>query len=146
MADYEQLLSKDPIGAFEKIRDDYRRYFETMYRFKDQSLDNKKNTVLLKDDNLLKEPYCELLPKYESTGKDMAQLCDPVMGYYYSFNPCIRPLPAFFPEFVTGGLMNYKPYRHQFEMLCKGYGMGHDVLITSGTGSGKCTWHFFLCR
>ena len=137
MADYEQLLSKDPIGAFEKIRDDYRRYFETMYRFKDPSLDNKKNTVLLKDDNLLKEPYCELLPKYESTGKDLKDLCDPVNGDYYALNPGIRPLPDLFPEFVTGGLMDYKPYRHQFEMLCKGYGKGHDVLITSGTGSGK---------
>lgn len=137
MADYEQLLSKDPIGAFEKIRDDYRRYFETMYRFKDLSLDNKKNTVLLQDDNLLKEPYCELLPKYESTGKDLKDLCDPVSGDYYALNPGIRPLPDLFLEFVTGGLMDYKPYRHQFEMLCKGYGKGHDVLITSGTGSGK---------
>lgn len=137
MADYEQLLSKDPIGAFEKIRDDYRRYFETMYRFKHPSLDKRKNSVLLENDNLLKEPYCELLPKYESTVKSLAELCDPTIGDYYNNYPGIRPLPAFFPDFVTGGLMDYKPYRHQFEMLCKGYGMGHDVLITSGTGSGK---------
>ena len=33
--------------------------------------------------------------------------------------------------------MNYPPYRHQYEMLCKGYGEGKNVLITSGTGSGK---------
>lgn len=137
MAIYEQLLSKDPIGAFEKIRDDYRRYFETMYRFSNNALDQKKNEKLLVDDNLSKEPYCELLPKYESKDKDLVTLCHPQTGEYNSFAPSIKPLPTSFADFITAGLMNYKPYRHQFEMLCKGYGLGHDVLITSGTGSGK---------
>ena len=68
----EQLLSKDPIGAFEKIKEDYLRYFKTMFRFKDdprykydgKSLDDRKNEELEKHDNLYKEPYCELTPKY----------------------------------------------------------------------------------
>ena len=137
MAIYEQLLSKDPIGAFEKIRDDYRRYYETMYRFNCPSLDKRKNDKLLIEDNLAKEPYCELLPKYESMEKELRDLCCPKSGDYYSFSPDIRCLPDSFAAFINGGLMNYKPYRHQFEMLCKGYGLGHDVLITSGTGSGK---------
>lgn len=136
MAMYEQLLSKDPIGAFEKIREDYCRYFETMYRFNNVSLDQKKNEKLLENDNLSKEPYCELLPKYESKDKDLKGLCDS-RGEYYLYNSTIRPLPYSFADFINAGLMNYKPYRHQFEMLCKGYGLGHDVLITSGTGSGK---------
>lgn len=137
MAIYEQLLSKDPLGAFEKIREDYRRYFETMYRFNNIPLDQKKNEKLLENDNLSKEPYCELLPKYESKDKDLSGLCAPSIGDYYSFASNIRPLPDSFADFINAGLMNYKPYRHQFEMLCKGYGLGHDVLITSGTGSGK---------
>ena len=52
MAQYEQLLSKDPIGAFDKIKEDYLWYFETMYRFKDQSIDKKKNAEIRKSDNL----------------------------------------------------------------------------------------------
>ena len=137
MAIYEQLLSKDPIGAFEKIREDYRRYFETMYRFNCQSLDKKKNKKLLVEDNLSKEPYCELMPKYEVATDDLNDLCCIGSGAYYSFSTDIRRLPDSFADFINRGLMNYKPYRHQFEMLCKGYGLGRDVLITSGTGSGK---------
>ena len=128
MKAYEQLLSKDPIGAFDKIKEDYLRYFETMYRFKDQSLDNKKNREIRKSDNLAKEPYCELLPKYQSKDSDLASLCKPFTGEYYSGQKGLKPLPDGYASFI---------YKHQFEMLCKGYGEGKNVLITSGTGSGK---------
>lgn len=137
MAQYEQLLSKDPIGAFDKIKEDYLRYFETMYRFKDQSLDKKKNSEIRKSDNLAKEPYCEILPKYQSKGSDLASLCMDASGEYYTKQSGLKPLPQGYASFISKGLMNYIPYKHQFEMLCKGYGEGKNVLITSGTGSGK---------
>lgn len=137
MAQYEQLLSKDPIGAFDKIKEDYLRYFETMYRFKDQSLDKKKNSEIRKSDNLAKEPYCEILPKYQSERSDLASLCMPDSGEYYTKQSGLKPLPQGYASFISKGLMNYIPYKHQFEMLCKGYGEGKNVLITSGTGSGK---------
>lgn len=126
----EQLLSKDPIGAFEKIKDDYVRYFKTMYRFKDTDLDKKKNDELERNDNLYKkQPYCELMPKYESSNQDLTAI-------YQTWRQT-NPLPAGFDTFIKAGLMDYTPYRHQYEMLCKGYGEGKNVLITSGTGSGK---------
>lgn len=126
----EQLLSKDPIGAFEKIRNNYVRYFKTMYRFKDKDLDDRKNQELERNDNLYKEkPYCELMPKYESSNMSLPSICQ-------SWNQT-NPLPTGFDTFINAGLMDYTPYRHQYEMLCKGYGEGKNVLITSGTGSGK---------
>ena len=39
---YEKLLSKDPIGAFDKIKENYVRYFKTMYRFDNIELNTKK--------------------------------------------------------------------------------------------------------
>lgn len=126
----EKLLSMDPIGAFEQIKDNYLHYFKTMYSFRDTTLDKRKNQELVSHDNLYKdEPYCELIPMYESTGKTLNQLCS---GW-----TATRNLPADFSQFITSGLMNYPLYRHQYEMLCKGYGEGKNVLITSGTGSGK---------
>lgn len=140
MAKYEHLLSVDPIGAFNKIQEDYVRYFETMYRFKnhtaEDSLDAKKNKQLVSNDNLAKEPYVELIPKYLSESFDLGELCKPGGEYETRFGQ-LTPLPTGFPDFISRGLMGYKPYRHQFEMLCKGYGKKENVLITSGTGSGK---------
>ena len=152
MAQYEQLLSNDPIGAFEKIEKDYHLYFETSYKFSDRNplykdLDARKNEELRKNNNLHKKPLCELTPKYVAENADLVELCDPNSGEY-KYNDI--PLPDNFADFIARGLMRdedrtcllgrfatYNPYRHQFEMLCKGYGRGKNVLITSGTGSGK---------
>lgn len=152
MAQYEQLLSKDPIGAFEKIEKDYHLYFETSYKFSDRNplykdLDARKNEELKKGDNLHKQPLCELTPKYVAENADLLELCEPT-SRNYRYNG--TNLPAGFAEFIARGLMHdrsqtsrleryatHNPYRHQFEMLCKGYGQGKNVLITSGTGSGK---------
>ena len=154
MAQYEQLLSNDPSGAFEKIEKDYQLYFETSYKFSDRNplynykdLDDRKNEELRKNDNLHKEPLCELTPKYVAENADLVDLCDPKShDYKYSGTQ----LPDGFADFIARGLMHdkdntkklkrfatYNPYQHQFEMLCKGYGQGKNVLITSGTGSGK---------
>ena len=152
MAQYEQLLSKDPIGAFEKIEKDYQLYFETSYKFSDRNplykdLDDRKNKELRKNDNLHKKPLCELTPKYVAENTDLVELCDP-RSHEYKYSG--TSLPDNFADFIARGLMRdedrtcllgrfatYNPYRHQFEMLCKGYGQGKNVLITSGTGSGK---------
>ncbi|NLI71300.1 MAG: DEAD/DEAH box helicase [Bacteroidales bacterium] len=127
--EYEKLLSKDPIGAFKKINENYLRYFTTMYRFKDDALDDRKNDLLKEANNLYSELFCELLPKYESSNKTIEQICNEW--------DCECKLPEKFSEFIKSGLMSYTPYRHQYEMLKNGYGKGENVLITSGTGSGK---------
>ena len=148
MSQFEQLLSNDPIGAFNKIKEDYLRYFKTTFRFageidentqkeKYKDLDDRKNAELEDKDkeNLSKELYCELLPKYESSNMLMDAICN---GW-----TCINPLPNGFADFIKKGLMEkedgkeYPLYRHQKEMLEKGFGEGKNVLITSGTGSGK---------
>ena len=152
MAQYEQLLSNDPIGAFEKIEKDYHLYFETSYKFSDRNplyrdLDYRKNQELRKNGNLNKKPLCELTPKYITENADLVDLCDPNST---KFKYCGTTLPVNFADFIARGLMRdekrklqlgrfatYNPYQHQFEMLCKGYGKGKNVLITSGTGSGK---------
>lgn len=129
MANSDKMLSKDPIGAFEQINGNYLRYFKTMYRLRDTNLDQEKNSLLNQDNNLYREPYCEVIPKYESTNQTLGALCQ---NWHCSLN-----LPRGYSDFISKGLMDYPLYRHQYEMLCNGYGEEKNVLITSGTGSGK---------
>lgn len=129
---YEQLLSIDPIGAFDKIKNDYLRYFKHSYRFNINELNNKKNKEIEKNDNLFKEPYCEVLPKYQyqDKGKGLKDICDADVDVK-------KALPKEFSDIINKGLLSYSPYRHQYEMLKKGYIEEKNVLISSGTGSGK---------
>ena len=95
MAQYEQLLSNDPIGAFDKIEKDYLLYFETSYKFSDRNplyrdLDDRKNQELRKNDNLHKKPLCELTPKYVAENADLVELCDPTSREYKYKTPALQ--------------------------------------------------------
>lgn len=146
---YENLFSQDPIGAFEKIKQDYVRYFESAYKIADEQLNKERIELLSRDNNMDKEPYIEILPKYSPADgvEDMNALVEkfdePFGGKESS--------RLFFEEFIAQGLMrglmdDYKPYGHQIGMLEKAFaGIADDgtplkyrnTVITSGTGSGK---------
>jgi hypothetical protein len=64
MKKFEHLFSQDPIGAFEKIEEDYMRYFEVTYKISNSEINKERMDVLRADNNLSKEPYLEVLPEY----------------------------------------------------------------------------------
>lgn len=134
---YEELLPKDPIGALNKIKENYTRYFNTFYHFSDNELEEKKRKAFAspQDKVAYREPYIEMLPEYQSCGKSLDQ--------YINEDQELRAAFQNFPEyaeFIKKGLMDYTPYQHQVDMLKKAYlGVNgkHNTIITSGTGSGK---------
>lgn len=147
---YEKLLSVDPIGAFDKIKDNYLRYFRTMYKFRDisplkelnedlyGSYDEEGRLIELgtihKDGNLYKDAFCEILPEYQSAQDELEVLIKNEPGIDW---------PKEFGSFISKGLMRpdpgkkFIPYQHQYDMLKLAYGQKKNVVITSGTGSGK---------
>ena len=62
MKKFEHLFSQDPIGAFEKIEEDYKRYFDVSYKISNEEINKERMDALRTDNNLSKEPYIELLP------------------------------------------------------------------------------------
>lgn len=66
MKKFEHLFSCDPMGAFEKIEDDYARYFEHAFKVKNEAVDEERMNTLKEGVNMSKKPYIELLPEYAS--------------------------------------------------------------------------------
>lgn len=156
MEKYEHLFGIDPIGAFKKIEEDYKRYFEAAFKIEKTSeynalarLDNERIKLLDEDGNMSKEPYLELLPEYNpATGlgniDDLASLFEDGFGG----RDVAR---SFFTDFISKGLMRglmekFIPYGHQIGMMKKAFAGKDDngsplkyknTVITSGTGSGK---------
>ena len=137
---FENLLPVDPLGAFEKIKENYRRYFQSAYQLRTElsdqnnsALDRERISLLEKDDNLYKSPYLEMLPKYNvASAKDLKDIKD---GYIRAFGS--QDKAELFEKFIENGLMSYTPYVHQKEMLERAFFRGENTIITSGTGSGK---------
>lgn len=138
---YEHLLSQDPIGAFKKIKEDYIRYFQHGYKINRDDLNNERVEKLRKDNNLYKEPYLEILPEY-NTAEGVSNVDDLIPVFADAFRSSIdesgmSTSEAFFSKFVKVGLMNYPPYGHQVGMFEHAFCKKENVVITSGTGSGK---------
>ena len=137
---YEKLLSKDPIGAFDKIKENYKRYFKTMYKLKSTGLDEKKNALLDENDNLYKEPYLELLPEYNAAtcnGVPVSELENLSPEFIAGFDGNEEVTNNFLQMFIKPGLMGYVPYGHQVNMFQRALAQKKNCVITSGTGSGK---------
>ena len=149
MKKFEHLFSQDPIGAFEKIEEDYTRYFEVSYKISNTEINEERMDVLRADNNLSKEPYLEVLPEY-SPAEGLRNMDDLVSRFSEHFGGETFAR-EYFEEFIAKGLMQglmdkYIPYGHQIGMLEKAFaGIDENgnplkyknTVITSGTGSGK---------
>jgi len=147
MKKFEHLFSQDPIGAFEKIEEDYRRYFKAAYKISNERLDEERMNAL--DNNLSKEPYLEVLPEYAPATR--LSTMDDLINRFSDFLGGREHAKEFFEDFISKGLMQglmdrYIPYGHQIGMLEKAFaGIDENgktlkyknTVITSGTGSGK---------
>ncbi|MBO0593256.1 DEAD/DEAH box helicase [Cellulophaga sp. E16_2] len=137
---YQNLLSKDPIGAFNKIKENYVRYFKTMYRFSDEELNEKKDIELQSNNNLYRDPLLEILPEYNTTvieGETIAGIDEIAALIVKGFNNDADNAKRFISDFIKPGLMSYPPYQHQSDMLIKAFVNKRNTVINSGTGSGK---------
>jgi len=137
---YENLLSIDPIGAFSKIRENYLRYFKTMYSFNDEELNDRKDRTLENNNTLSRNPFFEILTEYNTTrikDKDIESITDLTEIATPGFDGKREIAYDFFEKFIKPGLMNYPPYQHQTDMFIKAFVKNKNTVINSGTGSGK---------
>lgn len=143
---FERLFSQDPLMAFEKIEEHYDRYFEIAFKLDKEDylkLDEERMKTLKSNNNRSKEPYIEILPEYVpaegvNSIQDLASKFEDAFGG--------EKISQQYFDFVSKGLMNYRPYGHQVGMMDKAFaGKGENgeslkyknTVITSGTGSGK---------
>jgi Lhr-like helicase len=103
----------------------YRSYYETEFDLRDPALRRRRADLLSATGGLAQEPLLELLPDYVPSDLTVPDLSARV------------ELPELAPLLQAGLLSGIEhPYRHQVEAL-DAYLSGKNVVVTSGTGSGK---------
>ena len=122
----------DPIGNFNKLKDELYRYIETAFSIKSPSVEKERKQKLYEIGALAQEPWIEPMPIYSSNGKAIDDLSSndlPNMGEH-EIN--------LFKGAVKNGLFpaNINLYTHQYDML-KSALQGNNCVITTSTGSGK---------
>ncbi|HOI17810.1 MAG TPA: DEAD/DEAH box helicase, partial [Geobacteraceae bacterium] len=120
----------DPIGAFEKIRDNFILYLKTAFGTQFPGLEREREALLRQPGILNQEPWIEPLPRYQ-TDRALSALGAADL-------PGVAPEAVErFKELARCGLVgDYPLYTHQVSMLQQAVA-GRNAVVTSGTGSGK---------
>ena len=127
------LIKTDPFKTHELLCDSYISYIQTILGFNIKEIElEKEREKLLRDNGLLfKEPRFEPIFPYPSSEKTLTELCHDLQ------------LPSELAEFLAvGGKDGLAPkdrqlYKHQAEAIEASVIDGNDVVVTTGTGSGK---------
>ena len=121
----------DPFETYELLCDSYIRYIQTILGFNSVELEEERNRLLRENGLLFQDPRFEPIVPYPSSGKTLSQLCNhPQLSY---------ELGDFLAQGGNDGLApkDRLLYKHQAAAIKALVIDGEDVVVTTGTGSGK---------
>lgn len=123
----------DVIGAYRRIEQMYRLYLKSAFPLRSPALSAERDQVLMRPGVLSQPPLIEPSPVYESSGLDLAG--------------ATKRLPAEFHDLAALGQnllgRGMTLYRHQVESLEQVIVHNRDLVVTTGTGSGKTECFLF---
>src|ERR1700683_3864678 len=130
----------NPIAIFEELRDTYFKYLDSPFDLRYPDLVSERRALLDMDGRLYRRPLIEPVPAYQFCGQTFVQAALALLASSWP-QATVADLCAF----VSNGLFpatlpNGQPrelYSHQREVIEESVVHGHDVVVTTGTGSGK---------
>jgi Lhr-like helicase len=109
------------------LEEAFLKYYETAYELRDSDLARERRELLSQRGTVFAEPYIELMPSYLSSPSTIGEI---------SFDLGMPEAASL----LQSGLLPpgvQRPYAHQEESLRESLQRGRDVIVGTGTGSGK---------
>ena len=115
----------DGITAFERLREDLLRYYDTPFKVRLDEVMDERRSLLDRDGGLWREPWIEVLRDYALTGLGLDQAIKAAGA------------PPDLAQFASLGLIEHPDvFKHQQQAL-QSAEAGRNVVVSAGTGSGK---------
>lgn len=130
----------NPLAIFEDLRDTYFRYLDSPFDLRYPDLVAERRALLDADGRLYRHPLIEPVSAYQPSGQTFSQAAQALLGPVWP-QPIVVDLDAFvsqglFPPMLPNGQPR-ELYTHQRVVFEESVVHGHDVVVTTGTGSGK---------
>lgn len=124
----------DPMRLFSRLRETYLRYLDSPFDMRYEPLVSERRAMLDRDGRLYRDPLIEPAPPYLSTGLTFAQSASDILSGAWN-----QPLIDDLASFVDQGLLSplRRLHQHQHEAFASVVRRHEDIVVTSGTGSGK---------
>ena len=120
----------NPIQIFNELFNVYLKYINSGLPFSDEEYNSERNELMKESGTISQPPIIELVPKYKEKAT-LEQFCidNNVTSDLYDFvNTGL---------FVGGKATKRKLYDHQYEALKEAFINRRNIIVTTGTGSGK---------
>lgn len=117
----------DVIGAYERIHRVYRMYIESAFPLRYDVLSRERQTLLSTHQVLAQAPVLETTPRYPSSGMNLQAASEALPLDYRDLHELARELMPPSQEL----------YSHQWRSLHEVIVRRRDIVVTTGTGSGK---------
>lgn len=117
----------DVLAIQQRLERIYRMYVESAFPLRYPALATERRKLLERTGVLAQPPLIEPIPTYESSGKTLEQATNELPEHYQGLAQLAAPL---FPD-------GRELYEHQWQALHASVVEGKDVVVTTGTGSGK---------
>lgn len=115
----------DPIGTANHLSNTYRRYLKTVFPLRDSSLRDQYWEALDKPDAIVKGPFLEAQPPFQK-GRSLEDLI--TSGF----------ISTGFRTLANASMpIDRRLYRHQERAIEKVVGDNRNIVVATGTGSGK---------
>lgn len=121
---------QDPVGIGNQLKEAYINYITTNIPILDKGIDAERRALLNKDKVLMQSPILELVNNYPSGKDTMLSICKEV----YKDEEQAKSIADFLQRSVLG---KYSPYKHQKDAFIDVVGKNLNLIVTTGTGSGK---------
>ena len=131
---------KNPVRVFHELKEAYLRYLDSPFDLRYRDLVSERRNLLDQDHRIYRNPLLEPVPAYKKCGTSFGDICDLILQRTWpkrriSDLTHITEL-GLFPK-------DRDPFTHQRDSFEEVVVNKHDVVVTTGTGSGK-TECFFL--
>ena len=125
----------DPITTSEDIRETYLRYLTTTFGLKNPELARQFRDLARHSEGLFKGPILEATPKYCKDKSLLEMLTEPhpiLSGQFLNYAPGLSE-----SQVTKCMALDRKLYTHQGRAIRKIVGQNRNVVVATGTGSGK---------
>ncbi len=132
----------NPFVLAENLHDIYQQYLNSPFAVRYDDLTQERRDLLLDDGRIIRHPLVEPVPAYRRSGEPgtswphptFQQACPALLAGTHSPQE-IQDIA----DFIGQGLFRptWRPFVHQLEAFQHSYIHGRDIVITTGTGSGK---------
>ncbi len=124
----------NPLDLFEDIKDTYLRYLDSPFDLRYPDLVAERRTLLDQDGRIYRNPLIEPLPAYQSTRLPFRDVARTALSGQWSASEI-----ADVADFIGQHLFPQQQhvYVHQRDTFVESVAHGRDVVVTTGTGSGK---------